>query len=191
MSEAEDRPRRGADGRFQKGASGNPRGRPSGRKSRSSTSVSAFDIVIDKSLTVTQDGVQREMTVEEALQHKTYQEAIAGSRTAQRKVLKMIAKREKYLAAQEGKRFPKVTMTHEQDPENADNALLILGIASRDPARQDLGLEREQLQLEPWAVQAALRRRRGGQRLTDDEMASIRRCTRDPDTIKWPRGSDK
>ena len=39
------------------------------------------------------------MTVEEALQHRTYQDAIAGSRSARREVLKMIAKREQYLAA--------------------------------------------------------------------------------------------
>ena len=40
----------------------------------------------------------REVTVEEALQHRTYQDAIAGSRAARREVLKMIAKREQYLA---------------------------------------------------------------------------------------------
>jgi len=53
---------------------------------------------------VTQNGRQRELTVEEALQHRTYQDAIAGSRFAQRQVLKRIAKREQWLAARRARR---------------------------------------------------------------------------------------
>ena len=79
--------------RFQKGQSGNPKGRP--RKAKLEKTGSAFDLVIDKTLTVTQGGVPREVTVDEALQHRTYQDAIAGNRSARREVLKMIAKREK------------------------------------------------------------------------------------------------
>ena len=60
--------------------------------------------MIDKTLTVTQGGVPREVTVEEALQHRTYQDAIAGNRAARREVLKMIAKREQYLAARTSRR---------------------------------------------------------------------------------------
>ena len=41
----------------------------------------------------------REVTIEEALWYKTYQNAIAGDRSARREVLKMIDKRDKYLAA--------------------------------------------------------------------------------------------
>ena len=40
---------------------------------------------MDRTLTVTEGGHVREMTVDEALQQKTYQAAIAGSRMAQRK----------------------------------------------------------------------------------------------------------
>ena len=72
--------------RFRKGVSGNPHGRP--RKERPADSTSAFGVVIDRKLTVTQDGKSREVTVEEALQHKTYQNAIAGNRSGQREVLK-------------------------------------------------------------------------------------------------------
>ena len=59
--------------------------------------------------------------------------------------------------------------------------------AAPNPARADMGAERAQLLLEPWAVQAALRRRRGGNRLTDRERDEIRRCTRDPDGLRWPK----
>jgi Family of unknown function (DUF5681) len=76
--------------RFRKGTSGNPKGRPKSRRA----SISDFDIIMDRTLTVTQDGKPREVTIEEALQHRTYQEAIKGNRASQREVLKMIAKRE-------------------------------------------------------------------------------------------------
>jgi hypothetical protein len=90
-----------AASRFRKGQSGNPKGRP---KAEPRPSPSAFDIVTDRRLTVTQNGRQRELTVEEALQYRTYQDAVAGSRLAQRQVLKMIAKREQWLAARGARR---------------------------------------------------------------------------------------
>ena len=72
-------------GRFRKGQSGNPKGRP--RESREKK-PSAFDIIIHRTLTVTQNGVPREVSAEEALQHRTYQDAIGGSRMAQREFLR-------------------------------------------------------------------------------------------------------
>jgi hypothetical protein len=57
---------------------------------------------------------------------------------------------------------------------------LLLGITAANPARANVGADRAQLLLEHWAVQAALRRRRGSNRLTEDEHNTIRRCTRDP-----------
>ena len=157
--------------RFPKGRSGNPKGRPKAEKKTSTGS--AFDIVIDRTLTVTQSGTSREVPIEEALQHRTYQDAIAGSRPARREVLKMIAKRERYLAAQHGEKraFRQVEDRIEpHDPENADAALLLLGIATRDPRTEAPALDGQHLRLEPWAVQAALRRRRGGQRLSEKEV---------------------
>ena len=77
----------------------------------------------------------------------------------------------------------------EPDPTNADEALLILGIAARNPDRQQFESKREWLLLEPWAVQAALSRRRGGSKLTEEEIEDIRRCTRDAATLRWPRGT--
>ncbi len=174
-------------GRFAKGKSGNPKGRP--RAVRESTG-SAFDIVIDRTLTVTQGAVAREVTVEEALQHRTYLDAIAGNRAARRDVLKMIAKREQFLATRRTQPKLQVEMrTEPEDPDNADAALLILGIAGHDPHRQPPHYPHTRLRLEPWAVQAALSRRSGGRRLTDKEMDEIKRCTLNADTLRWPRGS--
>ena len=121
-----------AASRFRKGQSGNPKGRP---KTGSRTPSSAFDIVLDRSLTLTRNGKPLEVTLEEALQQRTYQEAIAGSRPAQRAVLKMIAKRERWLAAnraKSSKRRPVPMLVEPTDPDNADEALLLLGIAEPD-----------------------------------------------------------
>ena len=175
--------------RFRKGQSGNPRGRP--RKERLADPISAFDVVIDKTLTIEQDGKSREVTIEEALQHKTYQNAISGDRSARRGVLKMIEKRDVYSNARKGKnRIPPVGIKYESsDPTNADEALLILGIATRNPDRQEYKADRERLLLEPWAVQAALSQRRGGSKLTEQEIKEIQRCTLDAATLGWPRGA--
>ena len=152
--------------------------------------ASAFDIIINKTLTMTSTGgVQREVTVEEALQHRTYQDAIAGNRPACREILKMIAAREGYLSARRRPQASKIEMRVEpNDPENAEAAMLLLGIAVghlEQEVPKDVG---PAIRLEPWAVQAALARRRGGRELTDREMSEIKRCTRASESLRWPRG---
>ena len=130
--------------------------------------------------------------MEEALQQRTYRDAVAGKRMAQREVLKWIVKREAWLAKHAPNPSRRTITRHiSPDPDNADAALLLLGIAALNPARADIGADRAQLLLEPGAVQAALRRRRGGNGLTDRERDAIRRCTRDPDSLRWPRGTEE
>jgi Family of unknown function (DUF5681) len=176
-------------GWFRKGRSGNSRGRPTASRP---SQASAFDVLVEKTLTVAHHGGMREIAMEEALQQRTYRDALAGKRMAQREVLKWIMKREAWLAKDAPKAsWPAITRHISPDPDNADAALLLLGIAAPNPARANIGADREQLLLEPWAVQAALRRRRGGNRLTDSERDAIRRCTRDPDSLRWPRGTDE
>jgi hypothetical protein len=177
-------------GWFSKGSSGNSRGRPT--RSSASPKSSAFDVLVEKTVTVADHYGKREISVEEALQRRTYQDALDGKGMAQRKVLNWIAKREAWLV----KHGPKVsqqaiTSYFSPDPDNADAALLLLGIAAPNPARADIVADRGQLLLESWAVQTALRRRRGRHRLTDSERNEIRRCTRDPDCLRWPRGIDE
>jgi hypothetical protein len=175
-------------GQFPKGRSGNLKGRPTG--SRPSKDGSALDIVLEKTLTASlPGGGTREITLEEALQQQTFQKALKGDRKAQREVLKWIRKREDWLAKNAPAPWPKIIRKISPDPDNADAALQLLGIAATNPARADVIGSRAQLLLEPWAAQAALSRRRGGNRLTDNERAWIRYCTRDPDSLVWPRGT--
>lgn len=173
---------RGGETRFRKGQSGNPKGRPK----KKPLPVSAFDIIFEKTLSVTQNGTERELTVEEALQLRTYQNALAGSRPARREVLKMIARREKWLAshAPAPKSGP-VSLVIEEDPDNVNAALLLLGIAT--PNEHDYGPDDPyvRLLLEPWAVEAALRRTRGLE-LSDSDRALLRNTVRNYHAIAWP-----
>jgi Family of unknown function (DUF5681) len=89
-------------GWFAKGRSGNPKGRPT--SSRGSKS-SAFEVLVEKTLTVDDKVGTREITVEEALQHRTYQDALAGKRMAVREVVKWIIKREAWLEKNAPKRM--------------------------------------------------------------------------------------
>lgn len=143
--------------------------------------------MINRTLTLTQNGKAREVTVEEALQHKTYQAAIAGSRAAQREVLKMIAKREKWLQAARtrNRRSEIERLTEPVDPRNADEAMLLLGIAERDPRWVGETTYGERLLLQTWAVQAALSRP-GRRHLRARDVSEINRCTQNAGQLKWP-----
>ena len=69
--------------RLRKGQSGNPRGRPR----KPIASPSSFDVILNRTLDVLQGGAAREFTVEEALQHRIYKQALAGTANARPKLL--------------------------------------------------------------------------------------------------------
>lgn len=171
--------------RFVKGQSGNPSGRP--RKRR--PNVSAFDVVFDKKLIATQNGVQRELTVDEALQLQTYQAALKGNRSAVRAVLKMIKAREDTLAKLSPPSPPKpMTWKWEADPRNADDAMLLLGITVADPAWPDECQYGKRMKVATWAAQAGISRP-GRARLSDRQIEDVKRNALAADELKWSRGS--
>ena len=173
-------------GRFVKGQSGNPSGRP--RKRR--PNVSAFDIIIDKRLTVTQNGEERELTIDEAIQLQTYQAALGGSRLAVRAVLKMIDKREQGLrrlepAIQADR--PKVKVTYDSD--SADEAMLLLGIICRNPEHsEDCGPR--PILVDTWAAQAAFSRP-GRRKLNGPDDENLRLFVREFAKIRRHRESKR
>lgn len=141
-------------GRFEKGTSGNPRGRPKARRPH----VSAFGIIFDKRLVATQNGVERELTIDEALQHQTYLAALKGQKMAIRRVLKMIEKRELALAKLAPRTAIKpIEIVREYDARNADEAMRLLGIAvDADPDLRRDGERR--LELMPWVTDMVIKR---------------------------------
>lgn len=164
--------------RFQPGQSGNPRGRP--RKPRR-PNVSAFEIILDKTLVITQNGKQREASVEEALQQQTLKDALAGKRMAIRKMLKMIEKREKALAQKHPLPRHKIEMKQHHSADNANEAMRILDIAEPAPDFPS------RWKVHNWATQAALSRP-GRKKFDRRQVDNIKFFTFDPDSLKWPRG---
>ena len=174
---------RGGDTRFRKGQSGNPAGRPKKRRPH----VSAFDIIFDKTLTVTQGGVERELTVDEALQLQTYQAALKGNRAAIRAVLKMIEKREAALARHNPPPVRQVKVEFEHDADNACEAMRILDIAGYQKALPGADAARRAMKLTTWAAQAGLSRP-GRRQLSERDVDEIRLFTFDASKLNWPRG---
>jgi hypothetical protein len=171
-------------GRFQKGQSGNPAGRPKARRPH----VSAFDIIFDKTLTVTQNGVERELTVDEALQLQTYQAALKGSKTAVRAVLKMIEKRELALRAAAPRPLSKPEpIKVEYDTGSADEAMLLLGILQEQEPPRGWGNHPPKLKIDTWAAQAAISRP-GRSRMSDKDIEDSKFMTIAPEKLRWPRG---
>lgn len=164
--------------RFQRGQSGNPKGRP--RKQRR-PNVSAFEIILDKTLVITQNGKQREASVEEALQQQTLKDALAGKRMAIRKVLKMIDKREEALQKKSPPPRHKIEMKQHHDADNANEAMRILDIAKPQPSFPS------RWKVNVWAAQAALSRP-GRKKFDRRQVDNIKFFTFDPDSLNWPRG---
>jgi hypothetical protein len=169
------------DTRFQPGQSGNPRGRPKKRQ----PNVSAFDIILDKTLTVAQNGVERELTIDEALELQTYQAALKGSKMAVRQVLRMIEKREVALARRNPPPAKPFGIQLEHCSDNADEAMRLLDILGKDLT---FGENHPRWRICTWAAQAAISRR-GRRRFEENDVEDIKAFTLDPDKLKWPRGT--
>lgn len=168
-------------GSFKKGRSGNPKGRPRGT-GKHAAGGSTYQVLLDKTVTATIGGKVREMSMEEAIQHRTFKDALAGKAKAIRQVLEWIREREAWLRQRRPVQSSRPTAMREfsPDPDNADQALMILGIVRIDQYRASWNkLERTPLLIEPWAVELALRRNRGGAGFDEGDWAEIKRCTQE------------
>nr|WP_249807002.1 DUF5681 domain-containing protein [Bradyrhizobium sp. 1] len=165
-------------GSFRKGKSGNKKGRPSGSGKQA---TDPDQILLNKTVTTTIRGKICEMPIEEAIQHRTFKDALAGKAKAIRQVLEWIRERKAWNKQHGPTKPPETKPMHEYspDPDNADQALMILGIARVDRYRATWGLERTPLIIEPWAVQRALGRIRDGAGFNQNDWETVKRCTDD------------
>lgn len=175
--------KRGPDGRFPKEHSGNPKGRPRKPKPQAANS----NDLLGKRFPVEIDGVPWELNTEEALQIKTFNAAIGGNRPAMREVMRIIRKRDAYLAEHNPHpaAVPSVTLRFSPDPDNVDEALVLLDMASWQPMFEiPTGTDRKILKFETWVAQAALSRP-NSPKLKEDELGLFRNAVRNPDQVRW------
>ena len=191
MNKTSPNPGRDSRGRFVKGASPNPLGRP---KKVPEAPASGLEFLFDRTLKVrAPDGSSREATVEEAVQQRTLQDALKGKARPISRVVTWIIRRDKWLRKEAEKNNPEEPKPNLKsfDPENAIDALQILGIATRDRDYDPSSPDVVRLELEPWAVQLAFSKRRNTEPFTKQEILNIEICTRDADSLTWPQGSRK
>lgn len=158
---------------FKPGQSGNPRGRPKGKKSKRPE-----DAVLDQMVTVRENGIDRVLRADQAfILHLTSQGVAAGGAIA-RAALEALDKRPSKSAV--GAPI-KVVYGLYPEPGNVGGATRSLHItALLDPYR-----ETAHLRLETWIVEAALARL-GERQLTTAEQEAVFAATRMPHKVRWP-----
>lgn len=179
MSEPEDnspigykRPPR--DTRFKKGQSGNPRGRPKGRKT-----VIPYETVLGQTVTVREDGQERRITAAEAFLLQLTKQGLEGDGAAARASLAVIEEaRRRRITSEEPERIKFITLV----------AVGFNGNCAMESLRMARKLDRQRptarMKLEPWIVEAALARL--DQPLSIEEQRTVLEATRTPKKVKWP-----
>jgi hypothetical protein len=144
-----------ASSRFQKGRSGNPKGRPKGRHHQP-----PYDVVLGQMVAIKEDGVERRVTAAEAFLLYMTKRGLEGDGAAARSAMAVIEEARSARHADAGaypKRIEITFVTGSVDP-----ALLRLRMASK----LDRFRPSARILLEPWLVQEALSRLgTGGSRL--------------------------
>lgn len=155
---------------FQKGRSGNPRGRPKGAGVRS-----AVEKVLGRTIAITVDGVRQQVPVTEALVTQLAQRALSGDAAASRDFLK-IANEAALARAERETKEGGVTVIIRRfgEPTGCNGALEVLGVTT------EVGGGSGALKVQPWVIEAALAR---GLRLSEADQALVGEFTVKADDV--------
>src|SRR5277367_575754 len=134
-------------GRFPKGRSGNPKGRPARRR----VPQDPIFNVLSETIRVNGPGGPRDMLPEEMVEWATFLAALKGKARAIRDMTEWMIEYRTGLAKDAFKPVP-IQQVTQHNPENANEALQLLGIAAPNPGP----LRCLPFLLTPWSVQAAL-----------------------------------
>jgi len=161
--------------RFKPGQSGNPKGRPPGRRN----DELPYDSVLGQPVLITEDGVETSVTAETAFLRKL---AASGQRDSGTAIDLLNANEamEKNAVAAGGPVVSKV-MWQIKEPGCPNEALDLLGMAK--PLYR--GQPNAYMAIEPWLVEEALSRL-GDVRFTRQEQETIIAATRTPHKVNWP-----
>lgn len=167
-----------AAGRFRTGTSGNPKGRPRGRRS----SV-PYDTVLGQMVTIREDGRQRRVTAAEAFILQLTKKGLAGDSAAARSSLAAIEAARASRSAS-GQELPTIRIQVRSFGLCCSIVDLGLGVLLNPHDKQ-----RARLMLKPWIVEAALPRL-GSRRLSAEEQSIVLASTRNPEMVSWPEWWD-
>lgn len=163
-----------ASTRFKKGRSGNPQGRPRGRKK-----TLPYDAVLGQMVTIREDGIERKVTAAEAFLLHMTKRGLEGDGPAARAA--MAAIEQARAARGGGDDVVQVIIRRMVEPGSVSTALTALRMATKlDPYRSTA-----RIALEPWLVEMALERL-GSRRLSREEQAKVVAATRTPKKVQWP-----
>jgi len=159
--------------RFQKGRSGNPRGRPRNRYKEI-----PYDALLGQIVTIREDGRERRVTGAEAFLLQLTQKGLAGDSAAARASLEAIEDaRSKRVGQSE-----QIVIVWSFVGMGVGSILRTLGIALKRWPRDQ---KRVRFELEPWIVEAALNRL-DSRALTKAEQREVWANTRTPEKVHWP-----
>ena len=159
--------------RFQKGKSGNPRGRP-----RNSRREVPYDHLLGQMVTIREDGRERRITAAEAFLLQLTKKGLEGDTAAARASLDII----EAARARRGETNGINTVTRIIFTTfSIGSSLKTLGIAAK---LHPLSKEKVCWKLQPWIVEAALARL--PRQLTSEEQLTVVAATRTPDKVSWP-----
>ena len=159
---------------FRKGQSGNPKGRPKGKRN----SEIPYDHVLGQMVTVREDGRQRRITAAEAFILQLTQKGLAGDSAAARSSLAAIETARAKTEHVHGSTVSKIIIV----PMQIECVLRTLGIATK---KYPMDEKRVRWEINPWAVELALAKL-GDRQLTEAEQREIWNCTRMPHKVRWP-----